>query len=95
MEAVQKEDGNAKQGLDPFLFIKGPPGSGQSAALVEFAVRCARDEEINVVIVCPTGSNVYSFTSQLPDCPGIERIRVDTLQGVLNYKRPGKDGQVR
>ena len=63
--------------------------------MIEIAVRCARDEEINVVIVCPTGSNVYSFKSQLPDFPGVERIRVDTLHGVLNYKRPGKDEQVR
>ena len=41
------------------------------------------------------GSNVYSFKSQLPEFPGVERIRVDTIHGVLNYKRPGKDEQVR
>ena len=63
--------------------------------MIEIAVRCGRDEDVNVVIICPTGSNVYSLKSQLPDFPGVDRIRVDTLHGLLKYKRPGKDEQVR
>ena len=34
---------------------------------------------------------MYSFKSQLPDEPGVENISVDTIQGVLKYKRPGAD----
>ena len=81
--------------MEPFLYINGPPGSGKSAVLIELAIRAAKDSELNVLIVCPTGSNVYSFKSQLPEFNGVERIRVDTIQGVLNYKRRGKDGLVR
>ena len=51
LNAVRQSDENQKQSMDPFLFIKGPPGSGKSAVLSEIAVRCARDEEINVVIM--------------------------------------------
>ena len=51
---------------------------------------CIRDS----LIVCPTGTNVYGFKSQLPDFDGVERVSVDTIQGVLKYKRPGADSQV-
>ena len=71
---------------------KGPPGSGKSALLLEGAVRCA-DKGLRVLIVCPTGTNVYGFKSALPDCPGAENISVDTIHGVLKYKRPGKDSK--
>ena len=44
--------------------------------------------------VCPTGTNVYGFRSQIPEFPGADLIGVDTIQGVLKYKRPGQDSQV-
>ncbi len=50
---------------------------------------------IRVLIVCPTGQLVHSFKCQLPDVDGIDNISVDTIHGVLGYKRPGKDEQVR
>ena len=46
---------------------------------------------IQVLIVFPTGVLVLSFKSRLPDVPGVENISVDTMHGVLNYKRPGAD----
>ena len=51
MNAVHQEDENTKQSRDPFLYINGHPGSGKSAILLEIAIRCARDEDLNVVIV--------------------------------------------
>ena len=39
-------------------------------------------------------ANVYGFKSQIPDFDGADRIGVDTIQGVLRYKRPGQDSQV-
>ncbi len=80
--------------LEPWLYIKCPPGSGKSAVLIEIAVRCARDMDLDVLIVCPTGRHVYSLQSQLPEFQGVERIRVDTIQGILRYQDPGKDGLV-
>ena len=50
---------------------------------------------MQVCIVCPTGALVYSFKSRLPELEGVENIRVDTIQGVLAYKRPGADGRVQ
>ena len=57
LNAVRQSDENQKQKTEPFLYVKGPPGSGKSAVLIEIAVRCA-SEGLNVVIICPTGSNV-------------------------------------
>ena len=37
---------------------------------------------------------MYVFKSQLPEFGGVEQIAVDTIQGVLKYKRPGADSQV-
>ena len=34
---------------------------------------------------------MHSFKAQLPELDGIENIRVGTIHGVLNYKRPGQD----
>ena len=45
-------------------------------------------------IVCPTGTLVYAFKSRLPDVEGIENIQVDTIHGLLKYKRPGPDQKV-
>ena len=46
---------------------------------------------IQVLIVCPTGYLVNQYKSKLPDVPGVENIRIDTIQGVLNYKRAGAE----
>ena len=45
--------------------------------------------------MCPTGYLVHQYKAGLPEMPCIENIRVDTIQGVLNYKRAGADGKVR
>ena len=45
--------------------------------------------------MCPTGYQAYLYKAALLDVLGVENIRVDTIQGVLNYKRPGKDSKVR
>jgi len=37
---------------------------------------------------------VTAFKSKLPEKAGIENISIDTIQGVLNYKRPGADSKV-
>jgi hypothetical protein len=38
---------------------------------------------------------VHKYKSLLPEIDGVENIRVDTIQGVLKYKRKGSDGKVR
>ena len=38
---------------------------------------------------------VHSFKSQLPEVDGIENVQVDTIHGVLRYKRPGADEKVQ
>ena len=49
---------------------------------------------MEVLIICPTGYLVHQYKSRLPDREGVERIRVDTIHGVLNYKRKGADSKV-
>ena len=49
---------------------------------------------MEVLIVCPTGQLVHQYKSNLPERDGIDNIRVDTIQGVLNYKRRGADSKV-
>lgn len=44
--------------------------------------------------MCPASTNVYVFKSQLPEFDGVDKIAVDTIQGVLKYKRPGADSKV-
>ena len=92
---VSYDDEEAKAKLETvrWMYIDGPPGSGKTALLLEAAIRCAR-KGLRVLIVCPTGTNVYGFTSQLPDLHGVDQIAVDTIQGVLKYKRPGGDSKV-
>ena len=50
---------------------------------------------MRVLIVCPTGQLVHALKSQLPDIEGIENIEVNTIHGVLQYKRPGADSKVK
>ena len=90
---VSHDDEEAKACSKRWLFIKGRPGSGKSLVLLEMAVRCAQ-KGLRVLIVCPTGTNVYGFKSQLPNVAGADLIGIDTLHGVLKYKRPGKDSRV-
>ena len=62
-----------------------PPGSGKSAVLLEASMEhCAH---MQVLIVCPTGYLVNQYKSKLPDVPGAENVRIDTIQGVaVTYK---------
>lgn len=76
------------------MYIAGAPGSGKSAVILDAAVYAARSGLVSL-IVCPTGLLVHFFKAQLPEVDGIENVRVDTLQGVLQYKRPGKDQTIR
>ena len=48
-----------------------------------------------MVVVCPTGQNAHGIKALLPDVEGIDRISVDTIHGLLGYKRPGPDGRIR
>ena len=92
-KAVSHDDEEARRNSYRWLYVKGAPGSGKSAVIMESAMRLCKT--MKVLIVCPTGFLVFAFKSRLPDIPGIENIRVDTIQGVLNYKRPGADSKVR
>ena len=92
-EATSYDDEEAKSSSRRWLFIKGRPGSGKSLVLLEMAIRCAK-KGLRVLMVCPTGTNVYGFKSQIPEFSGADLIGVDTIQGVLKYKRPGQDSQV-
>ena len=93
-EGVSHEDEEAKRNSKRWLYVNGSPGSGKSAVILEAALRAAR-KGLRVLIVCPTGQLVHAFKAMLPDVDGIENIQIDTIQGVLKYKRPGKDGKVK
>ena len=67
-----------------FLHVDGKVGSGKSSVLLECALRACKD--VNVLIVCPTVSVMQNIKSKLSDMEGVERIRVETLQGVLNHQ---------
>ena len=88
------EDECARLAAPSWLYVSGPPGSGKTALLVEVAVRAVR-AGLSVVVVCPTGQNAHGIKALLPDVEGIERVSVDTIHGLLGYKRPGPDGRVR
>ena len=92
--AVSLEDEEQKRQHQRCLFVSGGPGSGKSAVLLEMAVRSSKGG-LRVLIVCPTGQLVHSFKSQLPDVEGIENVQVDTIHGVLGYKRKGADEKVQ
>ena len=91
-KGVSYEDEEERCNSHRWLYIDGPPGSGKSAVLLFLAIWAC--PQINVLIVCPTGMLVHAYKSKLPDRDGIENIRVDTIQGVLNYKRAGADSKV-
>ena len=92
--AVSLDDEEEKRQHKRSLFVSGGPGSGKSAVLLEVAIRCVKGG-LRVLIVCPTGQLVHSFKSQLPDVEGIENVQVDTIHGVLGYKRKGADEKVQ
>ena len=77
-QAVPHEDEDQKLASRRWLYIKGRPGSGKSALLLEMAFRCAKKSP-RVLIVCPTGTNVDGFKSQNPELAGADLIGVDTL----------------
>ena len=54
---VSHDDEDAKSKSQRFLYVKGCPGSGKSAVLLEGAIRCAKGG-LTVIIVCPTGALV-------------------------------------
>ena len=91
--ALSLDDEEAKSRHKRYLYVSGGPGSGKSAVLLELAVRAAKGGN-RVLIVCPTGQLVHSFKCQLPEVDGIENVQVDTIHGVLRYKRKGADGKV-
>ena len=91
--AVSLDDEEQKRQHARCLFVSGGPGSGKSAVLLEMAIRSAKGG-LRVLIVCPTGQLVHSFKCQLPEVDGVENIAVDTIHGILGYKRPGPDGKV-
>ena len=93
-EGISYDDEDAKAKSWRWLYIPGAPGSGKSALMFEAALRAAMSG-MRVLIVCPTGQLAHQFKAQLPEVDGIENIQIDTIHGVLKYKRPGKDQQVR
>ena len=91
-QGISYDDEEARRNSRRFLYINGPPGSGKSAVLLELAIWACQSME--VLIIAPTGFLVHQYKSKFPDREGIDKIRVDTIQGVLNYKRTGADSQV-
>ena len=89
---VSFEDEDARRTSDRWLYVPGPPGSGKSAVLLEAAIEHC--PHMQVLVCCPTGYLVHQYKARLPDVPGIDNIRIDTIQGVLNYKRAGSDSKV-
>ena len=87
--AVAMDDEETKRKSKRFLYVKGSPGSGKTAVLLEAAIRCAKNG-MTVLIVCPTGALVTALKLLLPDFDGVDRIHVDTVHSVLKYRR-GRD----
>ena len=92
-QGIGMDDEDQRVASDRFLYICGDPGAGKTAVLLHLALEACH--QINVLIVCPTGYLVHKYKALLPEMDGIENIRVDTIQGVLKYKRKGADGKVR
>ena len=83
-KGVSYDDETAKRESYRFLHVKGCPGSGKSAVLLEGAIRCAK---LTVVIICPTGALGTALKLLLPEFDGVDRIHVDTIHGILKYTR--------
>ena len=90
---IGMDDEDLRVSSNRFLYVHGDPGSGKTAVLLQLALEAC--PQVSVLIICPTGMLVHKYKAMLPDIDGVENIRVDTIQGVLKYKRPGPDGQVR
>ena len=90
---ISHEDEESRIQSRRWLYVQGPPGSGKSAVLLTAALN-ACSNGMSVLIVCPTGYLVHQYKSKLPDKDGVENVRVDTIQGVLQYRRKGADSQV-
>ena len=93
-EGTSYEDEHERSHSHRWLYIAGAPGSGKSAVILEAAIRLAK-KGLRVLIVCPTGLLVHMYKASLPEIDGVENIGVDTIQGVLKYKRPGPDGKIQ
>ena len=93
-KGISYGDEDEKRQSSRHLYLSGAPGSGKSALILEAAIRAAK-KGIKVLIVCPTGQLVHSFKAALPEFDGVENISIDTIHGVLGYKRPGKDQLVQ
>ena len=93
-KGISYDDEDKKISSSRSLYIAGAPGSGKTAVLIEAAVSAAR-KGMRVLIICPTGQLVHALKTQLPDEEGIENIEVNTIHGVLQYKRPGADSKVK
>ena len=57
-QALSYDDEEQKRKSQRWLYVCGPPGSGKSAVILEAALRCIK-MDLQVLIVCPTGTNVY------------------------------------
>ena len=85
-KGVSYDDEEAKRTSFRWLHVRGCPGSGKSAVLLEGAIRCAK-KGLTVVIICPTGALVTALKLLLPEFDGVDRIHVDTIHGILKYTR--------
>ncbi len=65
-DGVSYEDEQEKKRSRRWLFLKGAPGSGKSAVILEAAIWAARNG-LRVLIVCPTGQLVHNFKAAMPD----------------------------
>ena len=84
-EGTSYDDEQSRQASRRFLYIDGAPGSGKTAVLLEAAVQASQSME--VLVAFPTGMQVHSFKSRLPDRPGIENIRVEIAQHLWYWLR--------
>ena len=92
-KGVSLDDEDERCNSRRWLYLAGSPGCGKSAVLLEIALWACKAGYF-VLIICPTGFQVHSYKARLPEIDGIENITIDTIHGVLRYKRKGKDSKV-